>query len=109
VKNKAKGFYKNFDKRVDKELFRSMIESYIANAPKSFQANIADLIKKYKTVDNWAEVIYSKSMLTSEENLNKLLDNFSKDGLATLKKDPFVILSQRKSDKQKEKSPAVKK
>ncbi len=109
VKGKAKGFYKNFDKRVDKELFKSMIKSYIFLAPAKHQADLASLYKKYKTIDNWAEVIYSKSALTDEKRLLSLLDNFMKTGNNTLKKDPFVILSQIISEKQKEISTVVTK
>jgi len=106
-KNKAKSFYKNFDKRIDKEIFRQMISSYMANVPEKYQVDFKDLIKKYKSIDNWADVIYSKSILTDETVFLTQIDNFRKSGYKNLKKDPFYILSERIGEKQDEFEPIV--
>ncbi|PKP22519.1 MAG: hypothetical protein CVU05_03440 [Bacteroidetes bacterium HGW-Bacteroidetes-21] len=90
VKSKAKGFYKNYDVRVDKALFSDMLKMYSENSPAEYRV---DFSKVSKSAGDWTKMavdVFTRTNLTSEDKLFPLLDGFSKKGYATLMKDPAI-------------------
>ena len=86
---------KDFDAETDKEVFAVLIDFFIKNVDNKFVSKELSEALKDKTTLELANEIYSKSSLTSKENLEKL---FAKESLKefseTLKKDPaYKLLS----------------
>lgn len=108
IKLKAKVFYRNFDVRVDKELFKKLVAAYLANVPAAFQVNFSDHIKKYKGIESWAEYLYTRSLFADEKSFNKVMED-PKKAIAILEKDPFIQLSRRISEKYSEIKPVLAK
>ncbi len=78
-----KGFYKNYDANVDKEVFTELVALYFKTNPKKYtpkaiiNTNVAKLTEK----------IYSKSALTSYDKMEKLLQGDMQNVLDKLAKD----------------------
>ncbi len=88
LRKSAKGFYKDFYLPIDKEVFAALMPIYKKNLDKKYQPAFFDVVeKKYKgDFKKYADVIYSKSFLTSEKKFNEFLDKFSNKKMQS---DPF--------------------
>ena len=88
-KAQAKGHFKNYNDEIDKNVFAAMIKAYSEDLPDDQQAPyVKDLVKKYKNdYVKLAEVVFKKSVFSSEEKLNAFLD---KPSAKMLEKDPAI-------------------
>jgi len=91
---------KNFDVRVDKELFQEMMKEYEENIPAELRPAILDsLLKTYnKDYNKMADYYYSKSLLVSTDNILKVLEKIKENDLSMLVKDPFYQLVYQVSE-----------
>ena len=93
LKSTSKGFYKDYYMPIDKEVAVTMLKAYRAAQPEDFRPGILNEIdKKYKgNVEAYVDYVFNKSVLTSEENVNKLLDEFKPSKAKEIAKDPAFI------------------
>jgi hypothetical protein len=106
LKAGAPGFFKNFNLPTDQKIFAALMKMYKADVDVAFHPEI------FKTIDSkyngdfasFGEMMYSKSMFTSLERLNKMLEteeasikkngNFTKKFSKTLASDPaFEVMT----------------
>ncbi len=99
LKETSNEMFKHYYPQIDKEVFKSMLMEYLTNIPKDKQLSYftTDFVKKYKgktdeeRVNKFLDVIYSKSIFTSKERMDKFLSNPS---AGVLDKDPLVVFQQ---------------
>ena len=86
-------FFKDYYQPIDEEVAVAMLTAYRDNQPEDFRPEILNEIdKKYKgDVKAYVNYIFGKSIFTSEEKVNKLLDNFKVGKAKKLAKDPALI------------------
>ena len=81
----AKGFFKNYDENIDKQIFKLLTEEYVNQIG---DGPLPDILKN-ESAEERANSIYSKSVLTNEERFMKFMSKFSSKSRAKLqKKDP---------------------
>ena len=96
LKTTAEGFYKDYYMPIDKEVAVTMLKAYRAAQPEDFRPEILNEIdKKYKgNVEAYVEDAFKKSIFTSEEKVNKLLNEFKPSKAKEIAKDPAFIAYQ---------------
>jgi len=78
-----KGFYKNYNANVDKDVFIKLMNLYIKNNPKKYSPN--DISKN--TMKEEAELIFSSSSLISYDKMLVLLKGDSKEVITRINND----------------------
>ena len=78
-----KGFYKNYNASVDKDVFKKLMSLYLKNNPKKYTPS--DINKT--TVDEMADMIFEQSSLVSYEKMEAFLQGDSKEVLARMNND----------------------
>jgi hypothetical protein len=99
LKKKSESMFKEYYAQIDRECFKAMLLAYINDIPKDQQLSFFtnDFPKKYKgktteeKVDNLLNTIYTKSIFTDKQRMQKFLDNPSE---AVLQNDPMVALQK---------------
>ncbi len=99
LKEKSKELFKKYYPNVDRETFKTMLHAYINDIPKEQQLSFftKDLIKNYKgktieqKLESFLNQIYSKSIFTDKQRMNKFLENPSEDVIA---KDPLIVFQK---------------
>lgn len=83
----VKSFYKDFNSSTDRKLLASLYEMCWVDMPHDKLPGIfSEIDRKYKgNFDKWATAVYAKSIFSSEEKVNKFLDDPS---FKALDKDP---------------------
>jgi hypothetical protein len=79
----ADGFFKNYDSKVDQQIFELLTEEYLKQTQ---PVNSSGEMYKYN-VGDLSKVIYSKSILTNKDRYVAFLKGFKKKSIAKLKKD----------------------
>ncbi len=94
LKKTSHGFYKNYNAATDKKLLTELLQLFYDNVDAPYQPAIFLEIKnKYKGNFNaYADQLYLKSKLVSEEKVMNLLNNFNGSTLKKLEKDPLFLL-----------------
>jgi len=85
----AKGFFKNYNAKVDKELFVVLMKKYYAQVDKSeLPEEFKALDKKYKgDFSKMADDIYGGSVFVNQEKLISFLEKYKPSQYKTLQKD----------------------
>ncbi len=99
LKKKSEEMFKNYYPEIDKEVFKVMLLAYLSDIPKDQQLSFFtnDFPKKYKgktneeRVERFLNEIYSKSIFTDKNRMNKFLTNPS---LSVLEKDPLLAFQK---------------
>ncbi len=83
-KQKAHEFFKDYDPKVDKDLFVNLGKKYYHNIDKQFYGDIYKSIQSDydKDINKYADAIYSSSILTDSTKYNDFLKNPNYDVLA---------------------------
>ncbi|NTW33214.1 MAG: S46 family peptidase [Bacteroidetes bacterium] len=93
-KEKAKEFFKNYNKSCDQKLFAEMMKMYYENTPKDQQPSFFKdfLEKKYKgDFNKFSEAVYSKSIFADSSKLYAFL---AKPSFKVIDKDfSFIIIN----------------
>ena len=86
-------FFKDYYQPIDEEVALTMLTAYRANQPEDFRPEILNEIdKKFKgDVKAYVDYLFGKTILTSEEKVNKFLDEFKPSKVKKLEKDPAVV------------------
>ena len=92
----SKGFFKNYDNATDKRIFELLTEEYVVQMGDSPLGSVL----KNNSAKDLAEIIYEKSILTSELRFNKFMEKLSKNSFNKLKnKDLGYILWMETNDR----------
>ena len=100
LKATTTSFFKNYHQALDKETFIAMITAYREMADPEYQPQALNVIdKKFGgDVSAYANFVFSKSFLASEESAMAFLDNFKKKKYKHILKDPVYSLATAFSD-----------
>lgn len=90
LRNQAADFFKDYYQPIDREVAKAMLNHYLAQQPENFRpAFLQTIQKKHKgNVDAYVEMLFKKSIFTSAEAVNKLLNEFSIKKRSLLTNDP---------------------
>ena len=93
-------FFKDYYQPVDEEVAITMLTAYRANQPEVFRPEILNEIdKRFKgDVKAYVDYLFGKTMFTSEEKVNKFLDEFKPSKVKKLEKDPAVVAANSMMD-----------
>ncbi|MBR4138127.1 MAG: S46 family peptidase [Bacteroidales bacterium] len=100
LKEVSNAFFKDYYQPIDEEVALTMLEVYRAAQPEDFRPEILNEIdKKFKgDVKAYVDYLFGKTMLTSEEKVNKFLDEFKPSKVKKLEKDPAVVAANSMMD-----------
>lgn len=94
IKSKAADFYKNYNVALDKEMTAAVLENFRKNIPQSALPPVFTLIdKKFKgDISRYVNDMFNKTIFTSEDKFNAMLDGFNAKTAEKVKKDPAFSL-----------------
>ena len=98
--NWMKGFYKDYVKAIDREVFVNLLPKYFKNVDERFHPEIMDVIRNDfdNSFENYANYLYQESALLDSSVMLGLLRTENIDGLLELKTDPVLKLSEAFGD-----------
>ena len=90
LRPRVAAFFKDYYQPIDEEVAVAMLTAYRAAQPEDFRPEILNEIdKKFKgDVKAYVNYLFGKTMFTSEEKVNKLLDEFKVSKAKMIAKDP---------------------
>jgi len=93
LRPRVAAFFKDYYQPIDEEVAVAMLTAYRDNQPEDFRPEILNEIdSKYKgDVKAYVDYLFGKSMFTSEEKVNAMLDNFKPSKAKKLAKDPALV------------------
>ncbi len=90
----SKGNYKNYNAKVDRDVFEKLIEIYGTKIPATY---LSDKLKNVNYTD-LTNTIYTKSKLTNAEDFKSLLEGNQQEVLSKLNTDPAYVLGKNLSN-----------
>ena len=92
AKEATKVFFKDYHQPIDEEVAAMVLQEYINNQPADFRPELLNtIVEKYADVQTYVDELFAKTMFTSEENVNKFLDEFKPSKAKKLAKDPALM------------------
>lgn len=93
-KANAEGYFAGYDKRIDREMFATMLELYSTRVQKDLQSDyFKTTAAKYKyDFTTWANAVFAKSAFTNPTKLYGMLNGFSAKKAKKLSADPIYKL-----------------
>ena len=93
LRQESAAFFKDYYQPIDEEVAVKMLTAYIEDQPANFRPTILNDIEiNYNgEVQDYVKYLFAKSIFTSEEKVNKLLDEFKVSKAKKLAKDPAVV------------------
>ena len=93
LRQETAAFFKDYYQPIDEEVAVTMLTAYRANQPEDFRPEILNVIdtKFNGNVKSYVDYLFGKSILTSEEKIVAMLDNFKPSKAKKLAKDPAVV------------------
>ncbi len=93
LRPRVAAFFKDYYQPIDEEVAVAMLTAYRNNQPEDFRPEILNEIdSKYNgDVKAYVDYLFGKSMFTSEEKVNKLLDGFKISKAKKIAKDPAYV------------------
>ena len=92
AKEATKVFFKDYHQPIDEEVAAMVLQEYINNQPADFRPELLNtIVEKYADVQSYVDELFAKTMFTSEENVNKFLDEFKPAKAKKLAKDPALM------------------
>ena len=80
TRREADKFFKDYDVRIDKEIFAAMMAEFDKNVPDADKPEyFKEQMKKYSDAQTWADSLYAESKFTSRESVYSLTDFVSND------------------------------
>lgn len=101
LKDRAKGFYKNFNPPTDQKLLAAMFRVFYENVDAEFQPDIFQTIKEEFDGDfkAYADYVFENSIFATEERFNAFIEN---PELEKIKSDPAYIAGSSVNSKFRE-------
>ena len=91
TRREADRFFKDYDVRIDKEIFAAMMAEFDKNVPDADKPEyFKEQMKKYSDAQTWADSLYAESKFTSRESVYSLMDFVSND--------PAIVLHGKMQD-----------
>lgn len=85
-------FFKDYHQPIDEEVAAMVLQEYINNQPQDFRPELLNtIVEKYDNVQAYVDELFAKTMFTSQENVNKFLDEFKPSKAKKLAKDPALM------------------
>ena len=97
LKELSERFFKDYSAEIDKEMLAAMLEYYYNNVSINFHPDILNVITKKSKGDfaEYADYVFSKSLLTNKAKVSKLLENYTMASSAKIEDDPaFQLYSE---------------
>lgn len=92
IKNATAVFFKDYYQPIDEEVAAMVLQEYINNQPADFRPELLNtIVEKYSDVQAYVDELFAKTIFTSEENVNKFLDEFKPSKAKKLAKDPALM------------------
>ena len=96
LKSSAEGFFKNYHKPVDRDVFASLMADWVQH--QDVQA-LPEVVARQAIVYNndftaWADEVFTESIFTDAAKLNKFLGSYKAKSYKKIEADPFYILAQ---------------
>ncbi|MDZ7614875.1 MAG: S46 family peptidase [Flavobacteriaceae bacterium] len=85
------GFYKNFEPKVDKEVFYKLMSKYVAKSPKQYQIKEPGLTN----IQNLTDRVYANSGLTSQVVALQIVSGTQEEVMNKLNSDEAYILGKK--------------
>ena len=80
TRREADKFFKDYDVRIDKEIFAAMMAEFDKNVPDADKPEyFKEQMRKYSDAQTWADSLYAESKFTSRESVYSLTDFVSND------------------------------
>ena len=93
LKKSSKGFFKNYNASIDKDIFERLIQEYRKGTPKDLAADLSMIDKKFKgDYHKYTEYVFGKSHFSDLAKTEKFLSTFSAKKLKSLTNDPAYQL-----------------
>jgi Peptidase S46 len=91
---RVQGFHKNYNARIDKEIFPQLMEAYYRDIEKQWHPDIFKFVeKKFKDDFNkYGNRVFKKSMFPDQQKLTAFLKNYKIKQVKKIKKDPVYAL-----------------
>ncbi|MFN0275390.1 MAG: S46 family peptidase, partial [Chitinophagales bacterium] len=96
LKGNAAGYFKNYNKSLDRKMFATLLKIYSDSVAKELQpVYFREQVALYKNdFSAWAEDVFEKSVFADEQRLSKFLSTYSKKKGKKLLKDPIFKLCE---------------
>lgn len=97
LKVRSEEFFKDYYVEIDKNMLAGLLEMYNNNVDKRFHPDILDMVTKKSKggFAEYADYVFSKSMLTDQAKVEKLLQNYTIATAAKIEDDPaFQLYSE---------------
>jgi hypothetical protein len=100
LKVKCEEFFKDYWVEIDKNMLAILLEKYYNNVDKRFHPDILHMITKKSKggFSEYADYVFSKSILTDQAKVEKLLRNYTIATAAKIEDDPAFRLYSEFSD-----------
>ena len=92
AKEATKVFFKDYYQPIDEEVAAMVLQEYINNQPADFRPELLNtIVDKYDNVQAYVDELFAKTMFTSEEGINKFLDEFKVSKAKKIAQDPALL------------------
>ncbi|MBK5285095.1 MAG: S46 family peptidase [Bacteroidia bacterium] len=100
MKRNVEGFFKDYDERVDKEMFGALLSIYRDSLkPEQLPDYFKEMNQKFKRdMYRFSEFIFAKSIFASKEKISAVLAKFNKSSAKKIESDVAFQLAQSVSD-----------
>lgn len=88
----SQGFFKNYNKQIDKNIFYAMMVLMKDSLSKELKP--AELIANENNLKQYTNIIYDQSLFVSKEKLKKFLETFKRKKFKTLDSDKAFVLAK---------------
>ncbi len=86
LKKETESFFKDYEEKIDHEIFKELLPIYFSNVDEKFHPNIEGLNVNYTEYIN---SLYSKTIFTEKEEILDIIDRGSKEEIKKLAGDPI--------------------
>ena len=95
LKSSAAVFYKNYNTKVDMQLFEAMMTSYTHSCEAGLQATVVkqNALRYKENCGAWATDIYKQTLFADSIKLKAFLTGFKRGDVKKIEKDPAFILA----------------
>ncbi len=90
----SQGFFKNYRVAIDKEVFSRLMKMYSDSVAQTYQPDyLEQQVMKYNgDFNKYADLVFEKSFMTSQEKVEAVLKNFKRKSLKKITADPAYAL-----------------
>lgn len=100
LENYLQGFYKDYEPKVDQDVFAAVMEMYVNDLDKKYVAQgvSATLTSFYGKYDEWAKSLYAQTKFNNAADIKKIFEMSPEEALKVIKADPAYVLINAMQD-----------